>query len=153
MKQLEKAHVTQMKNLKSVILAEAVKYFKQSSLSINKLLTREHHKIVKQFIAFKERVANETEAAEKYMQTVKEAEQEGALVNPVLEAFYNSRKEEPSKLYQCLMPTIIDVQKPKPERKRKYAMPDGQSDAEEVDVRDYESCSDSDSVNYRRALA
>ena len=85
-----------MKNLKSVILAEAVKYFKQSSLSINKLLTREHHKIVKQFIAFKERVANETEAARQYMQTVKEAEQEGALVNPVLEAFYDSRKEEPT---------------------------------------------------------
>ena len=51
------------------------------------------------------------------------------------------------------MPTIIDVQKPKLEPKRKYTMPDDQSEAEEVDVRDYESCSDSDSINYRRALA
>ena len=142
-----------MKNLKSVILAEAVKYFKNSAISINKLLTREHHKIVKQFIAYKERISNENELAQKYMQNMKETELEDAILNPILEAFYNTRKEDPTKLYQCLMPTIIDVQKPKLEPKRKYTMPDDQSEAEEVDVRDYESCSDSDSINYRRALA
>ena len=52
-----------MKNLKSVILAETIKYFKNSTASINKLLTREHHNIIKQFLAFKERTNKDIEWA------------------------------------------------------------------------------------------
>ena len=32
-------------------------------------------------------------------------------------------------------------------------MPDGESDLDEVNVRDFDDVSDSDSVNYRQALA
>ena len=52
-----------MKNVKSVILAEAIKYFKSSTVSINRLLTKEHHKIVKQFMAYKERTTIALETA------------------------------------------------------------------------------------------
>ena len=46
-----------------------------------------------------------------------------------------------------------DLEKSSPEQNKKIAMPDGQSDLDEINVRDFDDCSDSDSVNYRRALA
>lgn len=67
-----------MKNLKSVILAETIKYFKQSTVSINKLLTKEHHNIIKQFLAFKQRTAEEIEHARQYMLDLHGAEQREA---------------------------------------------------------------------------
>ena len=52
-----------MKNLKSVILVETMKYFRNSTVSINKLLTKEHHNIIRQFLAYKERTAYAVEHA------------------------------------------------------------------------------------------
>ena len=52
------------------MLAEAIKYFKTSTVSINKLLTKEHHKIVKQFIAYKERTAIALETAKRHTESM-----------------------------------------------------------------------------------
>ena len=59
-----------MKNVKSVILAEAIKYFKSSTVSINRLLTKEHHKIVKQFMAYKERTTTALETAKRHTESM-----------------------------------------------------------------------------------
>ena len=67
-----------MKNLKSVILAETIKYFKNSTVSINKLLTKEHHNIIRQFLAYKERTATEIEHARQCMIEIHGAEQKEA---------------------------------------------------------------------------
>ena len=74
-------------------------------------------------------------------------------INPILEAFYNTHTVTPLKLYDCLVPKIKDLQKTSKNETKKIAMSDGQPDLDEVNVRDFDDASDSDSVNYRRALA
>ena len=73
--------------------------------------------------------------------------------NPILEAFYNTHTEAPTKLYDCLVPVITDLRKPSQKEVKNNLMPDRQSDLDEPNIRDLSDASNNDSVNYRRALA
>ena len=66
-KRLESAHAIQMRNLKSTILTESIKYLKANCAIVVNKLTQEHHKLIKQFLAYKERTQRDLDIAKKYL--------------------------------------------------------------------------------------
>ena len=72
--------------------------------------------------------------------------------NPIIEVFYNTHTAGRTRLYDCLIPVITDLQKPSEGDPKKIVIYDEWSDSDEIDVKDLEDVSDSDNVNYRRAL-
>ena len=54
-KTMEKAHSIKIKNLKTVAMQEAIDFVKRQSDELVKLLTKEHHRMAKQFIHFKDK--------------------------------------------------------------------------------------------------
>ena len=149
-----------MKNLKSVILNESVKYLKSNCAKVVNKLTQEHHKVIKQFLAYKERTQRDLDIARKYMKNMQHREIQDAIENPILELFYNKQKSSPLQLYDSIIPCLSHTKryriKAKVEEKKNGSEEDKEDAEEESETvtKEYETISSvSDSVNYKTNLA
>ena len=52
---LDKVHNIELKNVKSIAMQEAMEFVKKQSGKVMGLMTRNHHKMARQFIEFKDR--------------------------------------------------------------------------------------------------
>ena len=112
---LSKAHKQQLKNVEAVTLAEASKFIKNHAEKIARALTREHHKIIQQFLDYKDRIdyfINGLNEAQTRMVT---AEMISALKNQIYEAEYATSEDNPLKLFDCLVPKLKEHRKAKKE--------------------------------------
>ena len=63
LKQVKKAHSTMTANLKVIALKEALIFLKEKSELVERVMSTNHQRVVKQFIAYKERTTIALETA------------------------------------------------------------------------------------------
>ena len=63
---LKKAHTAEVNNVKSIAVENSIHFIKTHTAKTLKTLTLEHHGIIKQHLAFKERTNDHIEDVEKY---------------------------------------------------------------------------------------
>ena len=97
-------HKTQIKNVKAVAMQEAVEYVKKKGNAVADLLTREQHKMVKQFLEFKQRTLFPLDTLKEYKAEMCTAESAYSLNCPVNEVMHGFGAE--LKLYDSLIPAM-----------------------------------------------
>ena len=77
------------------------------------MYTRNHHKVIRQFIEFKNRTLEDIKTKEEYAERVWQAESALALKNPIFDAEYALDENNPLSLYDCYLPQLEDWRKRK----------------------------------------
>ena len=108
-KHLDKVHQVELRNVKAVCLKEIIQIVRKYSDESAKLLTDECRKILKQFIAFKERTVDYLQKMDEWHMRIVEAELRAAQKNPVYDCVYaldDFCENKALSLYNCLVPQI-----------------------------------------------
>ena len=79
-------HQTQLKNCKAIAIQEATEFIKSQSEAIQKLLTKEHHKLILRFIDFKARTKERCDKVEQLEATVFEMTMNATAESSIKEA-------------------------------------------------------------------
>ena len=119
-----------------MIQSESIKFLKENSDKVVKKLTLEHHKLVQQFISFKDRTAKDLEGAQKFYRNEINVYEEKAIMSPILEVFYNNHflRDAPKRLYDSLVPKITQHELHKQEMK--YGKPKLNADGIPIDEKE-----------------
>lgn len=102
---------TQLKNVKTIAMQEALQFVKNQSEAIQKHLTREHHKLVNRFIEFKERTESRLAMVDGLEREILELTQLKAIESSVKEGIYALDEHNPLQLFDCLVPEM-DAHRP-----------------------------------------
>lgn len=94
-----------------LIMDEACKFVEEKGEIVTRLLTRQHRKIVQQFIEFKERSARELKEARKMQDHVVYLETMCALKSPCMQAEHVIDDATELTLYNCLVPKLREHRK------------------------------------------
>ena len=105
-KQLQKAHYIDLKNQRAICIQESVEFVKRSSLQLNRLVTKEIQRLVKQFIKYRSDTTERLALAETYHRKMKAAEAVIAHKNPVLEAEYHINNNQILGAYDTYVPSL-----------------------------------------------
>ena len=81
-------------------------FVKEQNASVTKLFTEHHHKLIKQFLDFKERTLDILKKNEELEETVGYLEKSLALKSPVMEAEFATDERSALSLYDCLVPML-----------------------------------------------
>ena len=87
-------------------IKEALDFIKYQSVSIQKHLTSEHHKLVEKFQAFKDRTDHRLKRADNIEKLVSDLELRYALESATKEAMYAMDATNPLRLFDCLIPEL-----------------------------------------------
>ena len=104
MKQTISAHKTEIKNARKQALTEAMEFVRKNSKYISRVLTREMHHIINQFLRYKGRTKDKIDIGEYHGAQLKEELAINALRFPVEEGEFGLRERNPLELYDCLIP-------------------------------------------------
>ena len=86
------------------MLSITAEWLREKCKKVSAMYTRNHHKIINQFIDFKNRTLEDIKTMEEYAEKAWKAEACFALWNPVYEAEYAILDSNPLKLYDCIVP-------------------------------------------------
>ena len=92
--------------MKPFILDYAQQWIKDQTMTVTMYFTKQHHDIVKQFVAYKIRTCRDLAYAEEQKEYIKNLEQHLALKTPVMEAELAFDESSALSLYDCLIPKI-----------------------------------------------
>ena len=105
-KMLDKIHNIELKNVKSIAMQEAMEFVKKQSVKVASIMTKEHHKMTRQFLDYKSRTIHIMETNNGLKEEIKEVECALALKYPVDDFDFVHPEENPLKLYDCLIPEV-----------------------------------------------
>lgn len=91
---------------------------------MTKLLTKQHHKLIQQFIDFKNRSEAKLKKADKLISHLGYLEQCFALKTPVMEAEYALDERTSLGLYDCLVPMLKEHRRFKINFEEKFSVND-----------------------------
>ena len=97
---------TQLKNAKTFAMEEASNFMSNQTDAISKHITKEHHRILERFMAFKDRTDERLQHADKLELEICELEKIRAIEAPTKEALYALDETNPLSLYDCLIPEL-----------------------------------------------
>ena len=97
---------TQLRNAKTYAMEEASNFVSNQTDAISKHITKEHHRIVERFMAFKDRTDERLEHADRIEKEMCKLEKIRAIEAPTKEALYALDETNPLSLYDCLIPEI-----------------------------------------------
>ena len=103
---LEKAHSVQLRDVKAVAMQQAVEFVKKQSQEIVNTMTKEHHRMARQFLHFKGKTEGYLETIEKLQHKLTLAESALVQKTPIQEANYGLDDGSPLSLYDCLIPSV-----------------------------------------------
>ena len=113
LKQIKKAQTTIINNIKAVATRESIKFLKEKSGIVMKLLSNNHKRVVKAFIEFKFRTNQTIDESKAFRAKVISNENEISNNLPVIEAQYALDKMNPTRLFDCLIPKLRFSEKSK----------------------------------------
>ena len=100
-----------LKEMKPFIFDMASQFIEDKAKQITKELTKAHHQILKQFIAFKDRSTFQMKQADRMHKYVAKLEERLAMRSPTLEAEHAIDDRTALTLYDCLMPQLREHRK------------------------------------------
>ena len=101
--------------MQNMAVKESVEFVKHSSERITRLLSVEHRKMVRQFIAFRNQTFEKMDKMDNYYKEMVTAELALAIKNPVLEAEYQINfKPSPLQLFEGFLPQLKKYMVSKP---------------------------------------
>ena len=106
LKKQKRVFETQMRDLKTVYLHEAIDFIKKKTVDIQSYLTQEHQKLVKRFIDWKERTQDQVNRNVLLERTLYEMTMKEAIEFQTKEAMYAMDSTNPLRLFDCLIPEI-----------------------------------------------
>ena len=109
-KKVDKYHQIDKKNTIAACLKEVSNIVKANAMDTARKMTDEHRRILRQFVAFKERTIDYLKDMEDFHTRMKVAEKDIALRNPINEAIFAlddlAFDNHALRLYNCLVPKI-----------------------------------------------
>ena len=83
-----------------------IEWLQDKMKPVTEMLTRSHHKVVRQFMAYKARTEESVRKLEEYTQRMLDAENALALRIPIYEAEYALHKSSALSLFDCYLPEL-----------------------------------------------
>ena len=105
------------RNLKAVVFKESVDFLKDKSKIVAEILTKNHRKVVTQFIDYRTQTNNKMVHVETMRQNLMQQELEFSTTGPVAEAEYQLKRKVQIALYDCLIPRLKVKKKPTQKKK------------------------------------
>ena len=96
----------QVKNMKPIVMKEALEFVKQQTDAIVKLLTKTHHNMVVNVMEFRRRNENLIEERQKVLDNWIFCEKALAHKSPTMEAEFALDETTPLSMYDCLVPLL-----------------------------------------------
>ena len=100
------AYDSSLKNVRFIVMEEALEWVKKQSVTISKHLTNEHHKLIEKMLDYKERTQKQLDLLDLYQAQFDSFERRMALENSSKEAMYALDATNPLSLYDCLVPEL-----------------------------------------------
>ena len=72
--EVEKAHRQELKNVEAVAVEDAVRFIKKHAEKVTRAMTREHHKVLQQFLDYKDRVDTQVSGLDEARARMSDAE-------------------------------------------------------------------------------
>ena len=95
-----------IKNFRSSIKQESVKFLKEKTDQVVKALSVEHHRLIQQFFDFKRDTQERLDKTDFYEKKFFDATYAFALKAPCYEASFAMNAKSALKLYDCMVPEI-----------------------------------------------
>ena len=95
-----------MKNKEVAQWQTMIEWLEKKLKPVSAMLTRNHHKIVRQFLAYKERTEQKLLDLDESKSKMIDAEIALAQRNPLYEAEYKLDEDNPLKLFDCFVPSL-----------------------------------------------
>ena len=121
-KKIHQIHIAfehKVKELKPFLFDQACEFIREKTQEVTKLLTRQHHSFLNQFLAFKDRTDSKLAWADRMVTDVSHLETMIAMKTPVMEAEHILEEKNKFKFYDCLIPMLK-------EHRRFKLLPDAQ---------------------------
>ena len=96
-----------------------MQFLKDKSRVVTEVLTRNHRRLVTQFIEFRKAAMSRTDEINKMKDKLIEREKNLATVQPVTEAEYQIKRKEVIGFYDCLVPRLKIIKHPSLKDKEK----------------------------------
>lgn len=125
--QIDMGYEKKLSDLKPYLLDHACQFVKEQTTNVTKLLTRQHHLTIKQFLDFKDRTDFLLEQARRRGDEVKLLEQALCLRTPVMEAEYAIDDRSPIDFYNCLIPKLREQVRFRVKKDEKFSVSDVKS--------------------------
>ena len=95
-----------VRDIKPFVFDQACDFLREQTKHVTKLLSRQHHHVVDQFIEFKQRTDDQLAQKDGLKQWIAYLEEVVALKTPVMEAEYALDERTTLSLYDCLIPQL-----------------------------------------------
>lgn len=92
--------------MKPFVLDQACLFIREQTQVVTQMLSKQHHRVIEQFIEFKDRTEAKLNRAINLEKTIAHLERLVALKTPVMEAEYAIDERSALSLYDCLVPAL-----------------------------------------------
>ena len=97
---------TMIKDFKTEVMKEASVFITSKLEDVARVLTSEHHRIIEQFIFYKNKTQRQLDMSDMLQKKYREAVKAQCLQSPCFEASFATDNRSALKLYDCLVPKV-----------------------------------------------